>query len=85
MLKHNGFVLLILSTQLCLSQPPTRLPEVTVSETQTEGLAEEQPVGPNEQPEWTLHRRFARTRVYVLPPWQVEAEQWWRARAFREG
>jgi len=35
-------------------------------------------VGPNRQPEWTTHRRFATTRAYVLAPWQVEFESWWR-------
>lgn len=42
-------------------------------------------IGENRQPEWTAHRRFATTRVYVLPPWQVEFEQWWRGKFPREG
>ncbi len=58
----------------------TRIPETTVS---AEKLDEEQLVGENQQPEWTTHRRFAQTRVYVLPPFAIEFEQWWRARNFR--
>ncbi len=37
-------------------------------------------VGPNAQPLWTTHRRFSSTRAYVLSPWQVEFESWWRGR-----
>ena len=39
---------------------------------------EELPLGPHGQPEWTVPRRFATTRVYVLPPWHVETELGWR-------
>src|ERR1041384_4277298 len=42
-------------------------------------------IGENRQPEWTAHRRFATTRVYVLPPWQVEFEQWWKGKFPRAG
>ena len=42
-------------------------------------------IGINRQPEWTAHRRFPTTRVYVLPPWQVEFEQWWRGKFPRHG
>jgi hypothetical protein len=41
---------------------------------------EDAQVGPNRQPEWTTRRRFATSRVYVLAPWQFEAESWYRAR-----
>jgi hypothetical protein len=51
---------------------PTRLPEVTVVPTNT--LLEDHLIGENQQPEWTARRRFVTTRVYVQPPWQVEAE-----------
>jgi hypothetical protein len=64
-----------------------RLPPVIVSDTNlVEGLLqEEQVVGPYQQPEWTTRRRFATTRVYVLPPWQFEFEQWWQGKFPREG
>lgn len=42
---------------------------------------EEQPVGPYKQPEWTLHRRFPSTRVYIQTmPGEVEFEQWMETR-----
>ena len=48
-------------------------------------LSEDRAVGPNQQPEWTTARRFATTRVYVLPPWQAEFEQWWKGKFPRQG
>jgi hypothetical protein len=30
--------------------------------------SEDNLIGENQQPEWTTHRRFPTTRVYVLPP-----------------
>ncbi len=53
------------------------LPPVVVKAPPT---SEEDPVGENGQPEWTTRRRFARSRVYVLPPWQVETELWSRTK-----
>ena len=47
--------------------------------------SEESLIGENQQPAWTAHRRFATTRVYVLPPWQVEFEQWWTGKFPRDG
>ena len=57
--------------------PPARMPEVTVTGEQP--LNEELLIGDNQQPEWTARRRFATTRVYVQPPWQVELETGWQA------
>lgn len=37
---------------------------------------EENRVGPYGQPEWTTHRRFTETRVYVRPEGSVEFEYW---------
>jgi len=49
-------------------------------------LQEEQPVGPYAQPEWTTHRRFPMTRVYLQnDPYEMGCEQWWRLRHFRDG
>ncbi len=42
-------------------------------------------IGENLQPEWTSYRRFPTTRVYVLPPFQVEFEQWWKGKFPRHG
>ncbi len=61
-------------------QETVRLPETTVT---AERLREEERVGENNQPEWTTVRRFPTTRVYVLAPFQIEFEQWWRARNIR--
>ena len=61
---------------------PVRMPEVTVTE---KALAEEALAGENKQPEWTMERRFPTTRVYVLAPWQVEFEQWWKGKFERDG
>src|SRR5262245_40942768 len=33
-------------------------------------------VGPYAQPVWTTQRPFSTTRVYVLPPGQMQVEQW---------
>jgi hypothetical protein len=52
-----------------------QLPPVTVT---GYFLNEERLVGSYKQPEWTTERRFAETRAYVLPPGQIEFEQWWR-------
>jgi len=54
-----------------------RLPEVVVYGTNV--LREEAPLGENQQPAWTARRRFATTRIYVQPPWQVETEFGWDA------
>ena len=46
---------------------------------------EERVIGPYKQPEWTLVRRFASTRVYVQAlPGTVEFEQWFEVRVPRE-
>jgi len=60
-----------------LAASEEELPAVEVRATRRR---EEDPVGPSGQPEWTTRRRFATSRVYVLPPWQVEAELWYRGR-----
>ena len=85
-----GFPLIVLASQGVAQESktaaPDRLPEVIVSDSATPlTLQEEQPVGANQQPEWTAARRFATTRVYVLPPWQIEFEQWWKGKFPREG
>lgn len=51
---------------------PARLPEVKVQGASE--LREGLPIGNYHQPEWTARRRFATTRVYVQPEWQVEGE-----------
>ena len=49
-------------------------------------LQEEYAVGPYKQPEWTQHRRFSTTRVYLQqPPGGVEFEQWFEIRVPKKG
>src|SRR5262245_28825061 len=62
---------------------PASLAPVFVYGTNT--LVEELPMGENQQPEWTARRRFATTRIYVQPPWQVETEFGWDGTFPRNG
>jgi hypothetical protein len=84
-----GLCILPIANQIVFAQDtnPTRLPPVIVTETNLPAgeLREDQPIGPNEQPEWTTRRRFATTRVYVAQPWQMQFEQWWKGKFPREG
>ena len=67
---------------LAQTNAPMAMPPVVVSGTNLE----EQPVGPYGQPEWTTHRRFTTTRVYLQKaPWEAGVEQWWRGRFKRDG
>jgi len=78
------------NTNTSASSSSAKLPEVVVTgnepaEARPGWLGEEQPVGENHQPEWTTRRRFTTTRVYVIAPWQVEYEQWWKSQLLRDG
>src|SRR3954464_11252440 len=65
---------------------PVRLPDVIVTgDSATSELTEERVVGSNQQPEWTTHRRFSTTRVYVLAPGEFEVEQWMKYKNMRGG
>src|SRR5262245_33622344 len=57
------------------------LPETTVI---GKPLREDAPLGPNLQPEWTARRRFAETRIYVLPPWQLSLYTTWQLTKLRD-
>jgi len=49
-------------------------------------LQEEDIIGPYKQPEWTQHRRFPATRVFIQqPPGGVEFEQWFELRVEKGG
>ena len=63
--------------------PTTSMPRVIVTSDSIPSL--DDLVGENRQPLWTAHRPFPTTRVYVLPPWQVEFEQWWKGKFPRAG
>ncbi|MEY4483497.1 MAG: hypothetical protein RL693_949 [Verrucomicrobiota bacterium] len=65
-------------------QKATDTPTVTVTApADTSILKEDALVGPYNQPEWTGHRRFTTTRVYIQKqPWEIGVEQWWRVRTY---
>jgi len=71
------------ATAAAQDAPATSGPRVIV--TGNPVLSDDTLIGENRQPEWTAHRRFPTTRVYVLPPWQVEFEQWWKGKFPRDG
>jgi hypothetical protein len=49
-------------------------------------MKEEYLVGPYKQAEWTQHRRFGTTRIYIQqPPGAVEFEQWLEIRIPKQG
>lgn len=56
------------------------LPTVEVT-ANAPAVSENDLIGEMQRPEWTAHRRFSTTRVYIQKdPWEVGLEQWWRAR-----
>lgn len=52
------------------------LPALDVQGRPAGGLREEDRVGSYAQPRWTARRRFAESRVYVVPEGQIEFEYW---------
>jgi hypothetical protein len=67
-------------------QDPAQLPEETVvTGQQVSDLREEDRIGPYGQPEWTAHRRFPFTRIYVRPPGTFSFEYWVRPTVPKEG
>ena len=75
-IRHFIF-LFIISFQFVFTQNDTtsnyNINEVVV----TGARMEETPVGPYNQPEWTTHRRFPSTRVFVQTlPGEADFEQW---------
>jgi hypothetical protein len=61
------------------------MPAIEVVGRRPSELREEDLVGPYGQPRWTAHRRFPTTRIYVIPPWQVDVEYWLRTKVPRDG
>src|SRR5690242_1012726 len=63
--------------------PPSNtgtLPTVEVS-ANAPAVSENDLIGESKRPEWTAHRRFANTRVYIQKdPGEIGIEQWWRTR-----
>lgn len=55
---------------------PSQYPPVLVESRRVSDLREEDRIGSYGQPEWTSHRRFAETRIYVRPEGTAEFEYW---------
>jgi hypothetical protein len=58
---------------------------VTVVGSATLPLREEELIGDYRQPRWTARRRFAETRIYVIPKGDVELEYWLVPKLKRHG
>lgn len=56
--------------------PAPQDPPVVVEGRRVSYLREEDRIGSYGQPEWTSHRRFAETRIYVRPEGTAEFEYW---------
>lgn len=56
--------------------PSWAAPVITVEGYRPNGLREEDRIGSYGQPRWTARRRFAETRVYVVPEGKIEFEYW---------
>jgi outer membrane putative beta-barrel porin/alpha-amylase len=57
-------------------EPTPQGPPVIVEGLRVSDLREEDRIGSYGQPEWTSHRRFAETRIYVRPEGTFEFEYW---------
>jgi len=82
-LRLPVFVLLSLPATAQIVNPADKHPvQNPLSDTHVEPpvpvSSEEDPVGPYGQPEWTTHRRFPFTRIYVRPPGTFAFEYWLR-------
>jgi hypothetical protein len=78
-----AIIAILTATAAAQDAPTTSMPRVIVTSDSIPSL--DDLVGENRQPLWTAHRPFPTTRVYVLPPWQVEFEQWWKGKFPRAG
>ena len=88
-----ALTLAALATASAADSEVTRLPTVTSSATSlgvmsfstAPGLVENRPADETGRPQWTSHRRFTTTRVYLQQaPWEVGYEQWYRVRQNRD-
>lgn len=70
-------------TNTSSSSSANQLPDIVIT---GKKVHEELLVGPYQQPEWTEHRRFPTTRVYIQDqPWNTEFEQWGQWKKFKDG
>ena len=71
-----------------IAAPPVRLEPVTVigqSGSLHDVASESDLVGPANQPEWTTRRAFAETDIYVIPPGEIEFNQFYISSHPRHG
>ncbi|MBA3273438.1 MAG: hypothetical protein H0T11_06150 [Chthoniobacterales bacterium] len=61
-----------------------RVTGTTLDQQRDGALQQSAPVGPYNQPEWTLQRSFSTSRVYVRPAGSVEFVQYWTPE-FKDG
>ena len=92
MLKTTNTLLpLLVLTALTASafateRPSLRLPAMVAIPGAASEVAEAQPADESGRPEWTSHRRFGNTRVYIqTAPGEIGVEQWWRVQDHRHG
>lgn len=92
-LRFLALTLAAFATASAADSEVTRLPAATSSATSlgamsfqtSPGLAENRPADETGRPEWTSHRRFTTTRVYLQKaPWEIGYEQWYRIRQNRD-
>ncbi len=84
-MKSRLLVCLLSALTAAAAQAITTLPETSTT-APASGLREEQPTGAYGNPEWTQHRRFSTTRVFIQKnPWEVGIEQWGRWRNYSDG
>ena len=71
--------LILLSSNYAQAQETTETAgiEVRASGVDEGELRQAMPVGPYNQPQWTLQRSFSTSRVYVRPPGSSEFVQYW--------
>lgn len=60
------------------------LPPTVVTAQRPSPYREEDRIGPYAQPRWTARRLFPTTRIYVIPPGQIEFEFWTRVEVPRD-
>jgi hypothetical protein len=66
--------------------PPSNAVIITGQSALTTDLGEQAPADESGRPEWTSHRRFGDTRVYLQQgPGEIGVEQWWRFQRNHDG
>ena len=81
-----GLVALTTAFAESTSAPPSNAVIVTGQSVLTSNLGEQQAADETGRPEWTSHRRFGNTRVYIQQgPGEIGVEQWWRFQRNNDG